>query len=73
MSTKSGYDPANSARSGQQALAEAETGGARLKARSTTAPQLTSVDIVADGKTAVTRPSVPPVFRFLLALTGVRV
>jgi hypothetical protein len=73
MSTKTDSDAANSARFEQQAFAEAEVGGDRLKGRPATAPQLSTVDIVAGGKTAVTRPSVPPVFRFLLALTGVRV
>jgi hypothetical protein len=35
--------------------------------------KLATVDIVAGGKLAVTRPRVPRIFRLLLLLTGVRV
>jgi hypothetical protein len=36
-------------------------------------PVMKTVDIVGPGKIAVTRPGMPRLFRFLLALTGVRV
>jgi hypothetical protein len=34
---------------------------------------LSTIDTVAGGTVAVTRPAMPRLFRFLLALTGVRV
>jgi hypothetical protein len=34
---------------------------------------LATVDVVADGSLAVTRPAIPRLFRFLLLLTGVKV
>ena len=37
------------------------------------APQLATVDMGPCGAVAVTRPNVPRIFRFLLALTGVRI
>ena len=36
-------------------------------------PRLSTIDTVAGGTVAVTRPAMPRLFRFLLALTGVRV
>jgi hypothetical protein len=53
----------------QAALGAAERGGA---ARSSGRP-LSAVDLAPSGMVAVTRPSMPRIFRLLLALTGVRV
>jgi hypothetical protein len=36
-------------------------------------PNLTTVDVVADGSLAVTRPGLPRLLRFFLLLTGVKV
>jgi hypothetical protein len=43
------------------------------RGRPTAGPQLATVDIVAGGAVAVTRPGMPRIFRLLLALTGVKV
>lgn len=38
----------------------------------TPAPRMTTVETTAAGTLAVTRPGMPRIFRFLLALTGVK-
>ena len=74
MSTKMDSVSAHpSARSDPQASSEANNAVGCAGRPPTTGPQLATVDIVAGGKVAVTRPSMPRIFRLLLALTGVRV
>jgi hypothetical protein len=45
----------------------------RIGRQKSSAARLSTIDTVAGGTVAVTRPSMPRLFRFLLALTGVRV
>jgi hypothetical protein len=70
MSAKIDPDESDATETERRTCSEAVTGADH---RPKAAPQLATLDIVAGGETAVTRLSVPPVFRFLLALTGVRV
>jgi hypothetical protein len=45
----------------------------RIARKQRTGPRLATIDTVAGGTVAVTRPGMPWLFRVLLALTGVRV
>jgi hypothetical protein len=74
MSTKMDSVSAyRSARGDPQGSSEADNSAGRAGRPPTTGPQLATVDVVAGGTVAVTRPGMPRIFRLLLALTGVRV
>jgi hypothetical protein len=73
MSAKTDPDAAHAIIAEQQKCSEAKTDADGVDGPPAVAARLATIDVVAGGETAVTRLSVPPVFRFLLALTGVRV
>ncbi len=64
---------APSATSDAQAPLGAAVGADRSGRPPTGGPRLATVDIVAGGKLAVTRPRMPWIFRLLFLLTGVKV
>jgi hypothetical protein len=71
-STKNASGPAPSANGNEPRAVRASAERARARL-SLFHPVMKTVDIVGPGKIAVTRPGMPRLFRFLLALTGVRV